>query len=284
MAVEDIKKSFISKETYTCPVCQKNFHREELLSGSGRLIAGEITDELHRLYEPSAKYGEIFPLVYHATVCPECWFASMDKDFQSLPPRTKEKAEKDTRKRMADTRLIFPSVDYTKPRDLINGAASFYLVLSCYEYYSKEFSPTIKQAIASIRTGWLLEEIEKKYPGYHYDWLAQLFKKKAQFLYGEAIIKEQSGKETLSGIKNFGPDTDKNYSYEGALYLSALLTLKYGQRSNAEARIEALQNSKRTIAKMFGLGKSTKSKPGPLLENARALYDNLKKELNENDE
>ena len=57
-----------------------------------------------------------------------------------------------------------------------------------------------------------------------------------------------------------------------------------GQRSNAEARIEALQNSKRTIAKMFGLGKSTKSKPGPLLENARALYDNLKKELNENDE
>ena len=284
MASDDLKVSFISKETYTCPVCAKSFNREELLSGSGRLIAGTLTDELHRLYEPSAKYGVVYPLVYQATVCPDCWFASMDKDFQNLPQRSKDQAERDTRKRMNDTRLIFPNADFNKPRDIINGAASYYLVLCCYDYYSKEFSPTMKQAIASIRTGWLLDMLNEKYPGYHYDWLAQLFKKKAHFLYNEAILKEQSGKETLSGIKNFGPDTDKNYSYEGALYLSALLKLKYGQRTNSEARIEELQTSKRTIAKMFGLGKHSKSKPGPLLEHARELYDTLNKELNENDE
>jgi uncharacterized protein (DUF2225 family) len=284
MASEDLKISFMSKEEYECPVCEKSFHREELLSGSGRLIAGAITDELHRLYETSAKYGNIYPLAYQATVCPECWFASMDKDFDLLPLRSREKAGKDTNKRMKEVRLIFPTADFEKSRDLVNGAASLYLVLMCYDYYTKEFSPTIKQGIAALRTGWLLDCLDEKYPGYHYDWLAQSFKKKAQFLYNEAIAKEQSGRETLSGIKYFGPDTDKNYSYEGALYLSALLCLRYGQRNDGEARAEELHNSKRTIAKMFGLGKSSKSKPGPLLEHARALYDNINKELNETDE
>jgi len=285
MAVDgDLKISYQSKEEYCCPVCETSFHREELLSGGGRLNAGKITEELHRLYQPSAKYGTLYPLAYQATVCPNCWFASMDKDFQNLPHQFKEKAKTDRENRMKTTRLIFPSANFTQPRDLVNGAASLYLVLFCYDYFTKQFSPTMKQAIASLRTGWLLDEMHEKYPGYNYDWLAKLFKKKSLFLYGEAIIKEQSGKETLSGIKNFGPDTDKNYSYEGALYLSGLLLFKYGQRDNLEARAEDLGRSKRTIAKMFGLGKSSKGKPGPLLENARELYDNINKELNETDE
>jgi len=284
MAADDVKISFSSKEEYTCPVCGTSFHREELLSGSGRFIAGALTDELHRLYEPSAKYGVIYPLAYQATVCPKCWFASMDKDFQALPGLSKEKAKKDSQGRADDVRLIFPTADFTKPRDLVNGAASLCLVVRCYDYYPKEFSPTIKQAIAAVRAGWLLDTLHDKYPGYHYDWLAVLFKKKAQFLYNEAIAKEQNGKENLSGLKNFGPDTDKNYSYEGALYLSALLRLKYGNRDNPDVRTEALQTSKRTIAKMFGLGRSSKNKPGPLLELARDLYDNINKELNETDE
>ncbi|MDR1127800.1 MAG: DUF2225 domain-containing protein, partial [Treponema sp.] len=36
----DLKISFHSKEEYQCPLCGTGFHREELLSGSGRLIAG----------------------------------------------------------------------------------------------------------------------------------------------------------------------------------------------------------------------------------------------------
>jgi uncharacterized protein (DUF2225 family) len=50
------------------------------------------------------------------------------------------------------------------------------------------------------------------------------------------------------------------------------------------ARTEALGNAKRTIAKIFGIGKSSKNKPGPLLEHARDLYDNINKELNESDD
>jgi uncharacterized protein (DUF2225 family) len=279
----EAKVSFLSKEEYTCPVCETVFHREELLSGSGRLIAGVLTDELHRLYEPSAKYGEVYPLIYQATVCPECWFAAMDKDFSSLPEPDREKAADDRDKRIADTGLVFPGLNFHDPKDLESGAASQYLVVRCYDFFPKEFSPTIKQGIAALRAGWLLEELDRKTPGQHYDWLALLFKKKAMFLYDDAIRKEQSGEETLSGIKIFGPDTDKNYAYEGVLYLSALLTYKYGFQDNPGLRAPALDEAKRTIAKIFGIGKSSKNKPGPLLEHARSLYDNISKELNEAD-
>jgi uncharacterized protein (DUF2225 family) len=34
---------------------------------------------------------------------------------------------------------------------------------------------------------------------------------------------------------------------------------------------------------MFGLGKASKSKPGPLMEKSRALYNTISKELNEFD-
>jgi len=279
----ELKVSFFSKDEYTCPVCDAAFNREELLSGSGRLIAGKLTDELHRLYEPSAKYGEVYPLIYQATVCPECWFAAMDKDFTDFPPFTKDKAKNDREERIADTKLIFPEADFSKPRDIISGTASLYLVLRCYEFFPKEFSPTIKQAIAALRAGWLLDEINNKSPEQHYDWLSMLFKKKANYLYNEAIRREQRGIETLSALKNFGPDTDKNYSYEGALYLTALLRYKYSFKDNPELRGKALEEAKRTIARIFGVGKSSKSKPGPLLEHARNLYETISKELNEVD-
>jgi len=279
----EAKVSFQSKEEYTCPVCQTIFNREEMLSGSGRLIAGNLTDELHRLYEPSARYGEIFPLIYIATVCPECWFAAADRDFMDAPKSIREKAEKDSQDRMEDTKLIFPDIDFQKQRDLKSGTASLCLLVRCYEYFSREFSPTIKQGIASLRAGWMLDIMNEKYPDQHYDWLATLFKKKSNYFYNEAIRREQNGKETLSGLKIFGPDTDKNYGYDGALYLSALLKYKYGYIDEPDLRYPALDEAKRTIARIFGVGKSSKSKPGPLLEHARALYDNINKELNEAD-
>ncbi|MDR2901194.1 MAG: DUF2225 domain-containing protein [Treponema sp.] len=280
----ELKVSYLSKDKYRCPVCDAEFHREEMLTGSGRLIAGEITDELHRLYEPSAKYGDVYPLVYAATVCPECWFASMDKDFFNVPDYVREKIYQEKDVRIQEVGKILPFVDFTRPRELVDGAVSQYLVLRCYDYFTPDFSPTIKQGITSLRTAWLFDELHKKHPGNNYDWLATLLKRKALFFYREGIEKEQSGKEKLSAINNFGPDTDKNYGYEGALYLSALLQLKYGTRDDSAKRVELLTESRITIARIFGLGKSSKSKPGPLLEHARNLYEAIKKELNETDE
>ncbi|MDR1278071.1 MAG: DUF2225 domain-containing protein [Treponema sp.] len=279
----DLKVSFLSKKEYTCPVCETAFHKEELLSGGGRLIAGALTDELHRLYEPSAKYGEVFPLAYQAAVCPECWFASMDADFSLLPEKVRETAFNDREKRLADTRLIFPVLDFHEPRGLAEGAASQYLVLRCYDYYTKETSPTIKQGLAALRAAWLLDDMDRKNSGQHYDWLAVLFRRKAQFFYSEAIDREQNGRETLSGMQAFGPDTDKNYAYEGVLYLTAYLQYKYGPADDPAQRKISLEEARRTIAKLFGMGKSSRDKPGPLLEHAREIYDAINKELNEFD-
>jgi uncharacterized protein (DUF2225 family) len=280
----DLKVSFLSKKEILCPVCEARFHKEELLSGSGRLIAGNLTDELHRLYEPSAKYGEVYPLAYQALVCPECWFAAMDADFSLLPEKSLERARDDREKRVADTHLIFPDLDFHKPRRLAEGAGSQYLVLRCYDFYGKETSPTIKQGLAALRAAWLMDDMDKKNPGQNYDWLAVLFRKKAQFLYNEAIRREQTGTETLSGMKIFGPDTDKNYSYEGVLYICAYLRYKYGPSHNPAQRKESLEDARRTIAKIFGMGKSSRDKPGPLLEHARQIYEAINKELNETDD
>ncbi|MDR0409884.1 MAG: DUF2225 domain-containing protein [Spirochaetaceae bacterium] len=278
-----LKISYQSKGVYTCPVCEEEFNREEMLSGGGRLNAGSLTDELHRLYVPSAKYGSVYPLAYQATVCPSCWFASMEADFSKLPKDKIQIALNDSAGRKKEAELICPGVDFTQPRGLIAGIISQYLVLRCYDYYKTDISPTIKQAIAALRAAWLLEDLDQKDQGQHYDWLSVLFKKKACFLYSEALKRELAGKESLSGLNNLGPDTDKNYGYEGVLYISGLLKYKYGDTRDGERRFSELSEIKRNLAKMFGLGKSSKSKPGPLMEKSRALYDMLAKELNEFD-
>jgi uncharacterized protein (DUF2225 family) len=279
----ELKVSFFSKNKITCPLCSAVFHREELLSGSGRLIAGSITDELHRLYEPSLKYGDVYPLVYQATVCPECWYASMDKDFTDLPKDHRHKGITDEEKRKDDARLIFPTADFHDARNLVSGAASQYLVSRCYDYFPLEFSPTLKQGIATLRAAWLLEELAQKQPDQNYDWLALLFKRKAQFFYSEALEREQDQSEPITMLKNCGPDTDKNYAYEGIIYLASLLTYKYGSTSDPDIRYSDLDCAKLNIAKVFGLGKVSKSRPGPLLENVKNLYSTLNTALHESE-
>ena len=280
---KELKVSFFSKKEYECPACGYTFHKEELHTGGGRLIAGSLTEELHRLYVSSIKYGDVYPLAYQAVVCPECWFASMEADFSLLPESKADFAMDEKSRRMADTLLIFPEVDFSNPRSLVEGAASQYLTLRCYDFYDKQVSPTIKQGLASIRTAWLLDELDKKYPKQHYDWLATLFRKKAQYFYNEALAREQSGNETMSGIRSFGPDTDKNYSYEGMLYLCAYLRYKYGPSHSSDERKNTLEDARRTIAKLFGMGKSSREKPGAFLDLARKVYDAINKELEEND-
>jgi len=275
----ELKVTFQSKKEYKCPVCDTLFHKEELLSGGGRLNAGELTEELHRLYIPSAKYGPIFPLVYQAIVCPSCWFASMDSDFPSIPSENRAKAKSNIEQRKKEVSLIFPDVNFNDNRNLMDGAASQYLTLLCYDFYNKPTSPTVKQGLAALRCAWLIDELHKKYPEQHYDWLGTLFRKKAQYLYNEALNREQTGKETLSGMKAFGPDTDKNFSYEGMLYLCAYLRYNFGPAHDAAERKSSLEDARRTIAKLFGMGKSSKDKPGAFLEIARKLYDTLNKEI-----
>lgn len=274
------KISYWSKTKCTCPICRRDFEKEEMLSGGGRMNAGELTDELHRIYLPSEKFGQIYPLIYAVGACPKCHVAFFWKDFEVIKDNDSiDSLRVDSDKRKKQVETIFPHYDLTRERTLLDGAAMYYLALLSYEKVDLGYAPTFKRAMISLRLAWLCKELDKVLPGYNYDYPAQVFYKKADFFYEQTLLNETSGVETISGVSNFGPDIDKNYGYDGVIYLTALLEYKYGQKDDLSLRYKKLDANKRAIARIFGLGKSTKEKPGPLLENARNLYDALTAEL-----
>ena len=83
----------------------------------------------------------------------------------------------------------------------------------------------------------------------------------------------------MSGMKILGPDIDKDYGYDGVLYLNGLLDLLYGPKEDKEKRIKNLTTAKRYVAKIFGMGRASKKKPSALLDQARELYESINKEL-----
>ncbi|MGP1444919.1 DUF2225 domain-containing protein [Treponema sp.] len=276
--------SYYSKEQIECPVCGAKFKREEMYSGGGRVIAGDLTDELRRLYEPSAKYGEVHPLIYSMTVCPKCLYAGFTQDFRIVDKATAEKLLEKMDQRHTAVNGLFGRVDFNNARTLHEGAAAYYLALLCYDEFDEKFSPTIKQAICALRAAWLFSTLGEKEPEENYTYISKLFYQKALFLYRRALELETTGKEMIAGLKSFGPDVDKNYGYDGVIYLGALLEYRYGQKADMEMRLKRLSTHKISLAKLFGLGKSSKNKPGPILEHARTLYDSLKAELHETDD
>jgi uncharacterized protein (DUF2225 family) len=283
----DKKKSAISywsKDKCICPVCKKDFEREVMLSGNGRMIAGGLTDELHRIFEPSARFGKVYPLIYEIGVCPHCHTALMWNDFKDL--KNKEAINKlfekrEERKEKVFT--IFPYFNLKRERTLFDGCAMYYLALLTYADCDKDMVPTMKSAFLALRLAWLTEELNSVCPGYNYDYISEVFYKKALFFYQQAIVNETQRIEKSSTLSNFGPDMDKNYGWDGVIYLCGLLEYKYGQKEDIQLRLKKLNESKTAIARIFGLGKSSKAKPGPLLEKSRDLYDMLAKELKDDD-
>lgn len=276
------KISYWSKNRCHCPVCQNNFEREEMLSGSGRMIAGELTDELHRVFEPSAKYGQIYPVIYSIGACPKCHTALFWSDFEEIQDNNSLNALlADSKNRKEIVNNMFPYYELTRERNLLDGAAMYYLALLSYEKVDLSYAPTMKRAIISLRLAWICRDLQKIVPEHNYDYAAEVFYRKSQFFYEQTLINETQRIETIAKITNFGPDIDKNYGYDGVIYLNSLLEYKYGQKEDMQMRYKKLDANKRSIARIFGLGKSSKSKPGPLLEKSRDLYDKLTATLNE---
>ena len=105
-------------------------------------------------------------------------------------------------------------------RRLEEGAASYYLAMKCYEHFDKMFSPTIKQGVCALRAAWIFDDLHRRDPNENYDYLSLLLYRKARFLYEESINRDQKGVEPMSGLANMGPDMDRNYGYDGVLYLN----------------------------------------------------------------
>ena len=278
MAASESKITFWSKNEIKCPVCSGSFRKEELLTGRGRLIAGELTGELRRLYEPSQKYGDVCPLNYPITVCPSCLYAAFAQDFDSIPQNIISIIEQERGQRKAALSKILPDADFSGNRGLKEGAASYFLAVSCYEHFPPTSTPTIKRGISALRAAWIFGDLHKKFPNENYDYLAKIFYHKAQFFYGLAVELEQSGAESLADVPHLGPDLDKNYAHDGVFYLSGLLEFEYGDKTNPESRGKRLEFAKRAVARLFGMGKASKDKPSALLEHARSLYERMSEE------
>jgi len=86
----------------------------------------------------------------------------------------------------------------------------------------------------------------------------------------------------VEAVGHLGPDTDKNWGYEGILYMVAILTVKIGSlEPDLAKRIENFEKTKRYLSRLFGSGKSSKNKPGALIDMTRDLYDKMTQMLAE---
>jgi uncharacterized protein len=271
--------SFFSKETITCPVCETEFHREDLRTGRGRLIAGDLTDELRRFYEPSQKFGEVNPLLYPVTVCPECFYAAFQNDFREIPFECIQAVSETKKNRFDSIDKLFKDLDYRESRKLKDGAAAYYLAMMNYDHFPHEFSPVIKQGLASLRAAWLFSDLHGKYPDENYDYLVKLFYRKAGFFYKLSVEYDGDGTESLTEVVSLGPDLDKNYGYDGVLYISALLEYYYGSDSEDPKRIKSLELARTTVARIFGMGRASKNKPEALLVKSKDLHSSIGEEI-----
>ncbi len=273
--------TYLSKKPIECPVCAAKLNREDLLSGGGRLIAGNLSEELRRDFEPTARYGEVLPLIYPVTVCPTCCYAAYQQDFLRLPEERRSEAEAGAQRRTNGVGMLCGDLDFTEPRRLQEGLASYFAAMMSYEYFDAEVSPTFKTAVSCLRAAWLSNDMHKRQANENYSKAAILFYRKARFFYRQTLNREQAGDETLDGAGNFGPDIDKNYGYDGILYLTGLLEFKYGPKKPPETRLANLEVSKRYVSKVFGMGKASRAKPSALLEKSKDLYEMMNTEISE---
>lgn len=282
---EKRKITYWSKDKCVCPLCGKTIEKEVMLSGSGRMIAGELTDELHRVFDPSAKYGKIYPLLYEVGGCEECYAAFFWNDFRDDKiVSCKERLLSKKDERMKKVTNIFPYFHLSEERNLYDALGVYYLALLTYNELPVEFYPTIKSAIIALRLAWLAKEMNEKFPSHNFDYIADSFYRKATFLYSEVLRKEAGREEKSSMFTSTGPDIDKNYGWDGVVYLSVLLEYKYGDKTSESERYKSMEHGRIAVARLFGFGKKSKEKPGPLLEHARVLYEHISAEIKAVDE
>ena len=277
---ENKKVSFKQKNPTLCPVCRNEFYREEMFTGGGRLIAEKLSDELRRVYKESKKYGKLYPLAYVLTVCPNCLYTAYPKDFNNISDTEISKLQEMRPARKNAMAKFFGQISFNDERDLMLGAASYMLAVDCYNFRKKNVAPTFKKGVSSIRAAWLFSDLAEEYPDMPYKKMSFFFYKKAYEFYLLILDLLQNGAEPADAAGNMGPDSDKNWGYEGILYVSAILTVKYGTTEKDMAkRIENFNVSKKYLSRLFGAGKSSKSTPSELLDKTRILYDRINEML-----
>jgi len=281
------KVSFFTKEETKCPICGEIFRKESLLSGGGRLNAGELTDELRRIYIPTKKYGKINPLFYSVMVCPQCFFAFYPQDINDISKTCYDILKNEITKRKDLVVSIFPDIDFSAPRTVKEAIASYILALYSYAFFSPIAAPSFKRGISALRGAWLVSDyIEENPQKTEIFELRDILYRRAFVFYEEAYNALDKGKEQVDRIKNFGPDLDKNFGFDGFLFLYSYLFYHYGLPfiDDIELKKKRVNEFKIILSKVFGIGKSSKDKTIFLLEKARDLYDTFSEIFKDLDE
>lgn len=278
------KITFHAKKELICPVCQTPFKREEMMTGRGRLNAGNLDNELRRSYISTKKYGDVNPLIYPITVCPNCYYATEKEDFLNPSPKIIEKLS-DLRPVRAKYLLkIFGRVpDFLEPRELNTGLASYILAVSTYSVFPiKKSSASVKRGIAALRAAWLFGDLFKISGEVMHNELAEVFYRKADEFYSLALENMTVGKESLDFARWLGPDSDYNYGYDGFLYITGYLKYKVSvYTEDPYEKVKLFEKVKRTLSKVFGMGRKAKDKPQVLLDLAREVYDKIGENISE---
>ncbi len=269
--------TFFTKNDIHCPVCEHNFRREELMTGGGRLNAGKLTEELRRLYIPTSKWGKVYPLIYPVTVCPNCYYATLKEDFgKHLDENVISLIDKYRSVRAEYGISLFGKIDFESPRNLRSGFLSYVMAISTYSLLGKKVAPSFKKGLCSLRAAWILEDLKEEEKRPEYGKLQLIFYKKALEFYSAFIEKQSKGEETIDGVKFFGPDTDKDFGFDGVLFLYAVLKYKLSfLEKDPFKKLDIYTESKRIIAKFVGIGKKSIDKPADVLEMGRELYDKI---------
>ncbi len=275
------KISFFQKNDTVCPVCEAKFKREELRVGGGRLIAGPLGNDLRRYYEASKKFGDVYPLIYYVMTCPSCYYSALGADFASPDANALIPLRDQTSARMEAVATILPDLDWESPHTLKEGAAGYFLAMMCYQHAPPEQTPTIKSALCAMRAAWCFADLHRRFSTENFDYLEKIFYHKARFYYSLTVDKEQSGEESVNASMNFGPDVDNNFGFDGVMYMTGYLEYHFGSQQNAEMREKSLSSARRAIARLVGMGKSSKSKPSALLEKAKELHKLIGDEIKE---
>lgn len=274
--------SFRSKDQSRCPICNHTFTREQLLTGGGRLIAGDLSVELRRGYNESRKFGRVIPLIYPIVVCPQCLFSSFPVDFNMVNASALDGLKQTTINRRTGIEKIVGPIDFNEDRHLVHGAASYLLAIDCYQHRGLEVAPTPKKAICSIRAAWLFGDMNDEFPNMGFDKIRDFMYLKAVQYYRSVLEIMSRGTEPHDQFTSLlGPDTDKNWGFDGVIYLNGYLTYKYidAITKDRARQIKYLDEAKRFLGKLYGMGKSSKSKPSMIIDLSKDLYDEISGKL-----
>lgn len=263
--------TFFSRNSIKCPLCRHSFQKEELQTGRGRINAGLLTNELRRSYIPTQKYGAVNPLLYPLAVCPNCYFSGMPSDFQKLPETEGYDPEKDNRQ-LAIKKIFGKSIDFSQPRDIVSGLASYILGFMSTTHLDKNSSPTARRGLYSLRAAWLASDLYDKTKLKHFEDLKEELYRQALFNYELALDRQLKSVEPFDGFIWMGPDVDANFGYDGIIYVISILMFKQLSFAGKNEQVKKLELIKRNLSRIFGIGKKNRDKPEVLIDYTRALY------------